>query len=454
VILVGMTNPRIFTKSNQMLSYTQSAAAEGSPGLFHPQSFTLPNGMRVVLIENHRAPIVTHMMWYRVGSADDPIGQSGIAHFFEHLMFKGTAKIPAGEISRIVARNGGDDNAFTSYDYTAYYTSIAVDRLPLIMELEADRMENLALVDEVLFTERDVILEERKQVVDSQPMHRLQEQMMTALLPHLPYGTPIIGWADEISKLDKIAADYFYAHWYAPNNAILVVSGAVTMDELRPLAEKYYGLLKPKPMLPRLRPKSDHLPAPQRIILSDPAVQLPVLNLAYVAPSYGSASDGRVPYALEVMNEIMSEGATSRLYKSLVMEQKIASSVGMYYNATALADNSLIVYAAPVPDVAIEGLEKALHTEIRRAVNDGFTETEIAGAKKRMIAEATYARDSVKHPAYLFGMALTTGQDLQDIEEWPERIAAVGAAEVNAAARLVFNTENFITAVLLHEEHK
>ncbi len=368
-----------------MLSYTQSSPGAGPNGLFHPQSFTLPNGLRVVLVENHRAPIVTHMMWFRVGSADDPAGQSGIAHFFEHLMFKGTHKIAAGEISRIVARNGGDDNAFTSYDYTAYYTNIAAERLPLIMELEADRMENLALKDEILFTERDVILEERKQVVDSQPMARLQEQMMSALLPHLPYGTPIIGWADEIAKLDKIAADYFYAHWYAPNNAILIVSGAVTMAELRPLAEKYYGPLKPKPMLPRLRAKAAEPPAPQRITLSDPAVQLPILNLAYVAPTHGSCSGGadkRMPYALQVMNEILSEGATSRLYKSLVMEQKIASSVGMYYNGTALADNALIVYAAPVPDTTIDEVEKALHAEIRRAARDGFTEAEVAGAKK------------------------------------------------------------------------
>lgn len=432
--------------------YTQTSAGEG-PGLFHPQSFRLSNGMRIVLVENHRAPIVTHMIWFGVGSADDPAGHSGIAHFFEHLMFKGTHKIPAGEISRIVARNGGNDNAFTSYDYTAYYTNIAVDRLPLIMELESDRMANLALANEILLTERDVILEERKQVVDSQPMSRLQEQMTAALLPNLPYGTPIIGWAEEIAKLDKTAADYFYGHWYAPNNATLVISGDVTMEVLKPLAEKYFGPLAPKPVPTRVRAKASTPPQPQRIELTDHAVQLPLLNLAYVAPSHGSRKD-RTPYALQVLNEIMSEGASSRLYSTLVMKQKIASSVGMYYNPTALADTALFIYAAPTPGTDVKKLEKALHMEIQRAVEKGFTGDEIAAARRRMIAEATYARDSIKNPAYLFGMAMTTGQDLSDVEEWTDRIAAVTVADVNAAACAVLDTKHFITGVLLpgHED--
>ena len=426
---------------------THSSVSE-APGLFHPQSFMLPNGMRVVLIENHRAPIATHMIWFGVGSADDPLGKSGIAHFFEHLMFKGTHKIPAGEISRIVARNGGNDNAFTSYDYTAYYTNIAVDRLPLIMELESDRMENLALADDILLTERDVILEERKQVVDSQPMNRLQEQLTKALLPGLPYGTSIIGWADEIAALDKSAADYFYGHWYAPTNATLVLSGAMTMAELRPMAEKYFGPLKPKPVPARARAKASAPPMPQRIELADDAVQLPLINIAYVAPTYGSRKDV-TPYALQIVNEIMGEGASSRLYKELVMRQQIASSVGLYYNPTALADNALMVYGAPTPDTEITALESALHAEVARAVADGFTDEEVAMAKRRMIAEATYARDSIKNPAYLFGMALTTGQDLMDVEAWPDRIGAVTTADVNVAARVVWDTKNFITGVLL-----
>jgi len=432
------------------MRYTQSSPLADRPGLFHPQSFTLPNGMRVVLIENHRAPIVTHMIWFRVGSADDPKGRSGIAHFFEHLMFKGTQKIPAGEISRIIARNGGDDNAFTSYDYTAYYANIAVDRLPLIMELESDRMANLTLASEIVMTERDVILEERKQVVESQPMHRLQEQIQTALLPGLPYGTPIIGWREEIEKLDKTAADYFYGHWYAPNNAILIISGDITMDALRPLAEKFYGPLAPKSVPPRERASPTQPPRAQRIELKDAAVQLPLIQIAYAAPTYGTCDD-RSPYALQVMNETASEGASSRLYKELVMKQKIASSVGMYYNPTALAENALALYAAPTPYSTIEDLEKALHAQIQLIIKNGFTNDEVAKSRRRLIAEAIYARDSVKNPAYLFGMALTTGQDTADVEAWPERIAAVTTAEVNAAARAVFDTPHFITGLLLPE---
>lgn len=427
-------------------------APEGA-GLFHPQEFTLDNGMRVILIENHRAPIVTHMMWFRVGASDDPAGKSGIAHFFEHLMFKGTKKIPAGEISRIIARNGGDDNAFTSYDYTAYYTNIAVDRLPLIMELEADRMENLTLTDEVLLPERDVILEERKQVVESDPMRRLQEQVYAALLPGVPYGTPIIGWAHEIAALDKTAADYFYGHWYAPNNAVLVISGDITMDQLKPLVQKYYGSLKPKPVPNRVRVKLAEPPVQRRIEMRDPDVQLPLLNIAYVAPTYGSSKD-KTPYALQIMNEILGEGASSTLYNDLVMKQKIASSVGIYYNPVAMTDNAMVVYAAPVPGKPITDLEAALKTSLQAALDKGFTDDEVANAKQRLIAEATYARDSVRHPAYLFGMALTTGQDIKDVEEWPDRIAAVSASDVTQAARKVLQTDHYVTGVLLPESAK
>lgn len=429
-----------------------ASAAEG-PGLFNPKEFTLDNGMRVILVENHRAPVVTHMMWFRVGAADDPVGKSGIAHFFEHLMFKGTHKIPAGEISRIIARNGGDDNAFTSYDYTAYYTNIAVDRLPLIMELEADRMENLSLADDILVTERDVILEERKQVVDSDPLRRLQEQVYAALQPGLPYGTPIIGWAHEIAALDKQAANYFYSHWYAPNNAVLVISGDITMEKLKPMVEEHYGKLKPKPVPSRVRLKADEPPVQRRIELSDPDVQLPLLNIAYIAPTYGSSKDN-MPYALQIMNEILGEGASSILYKELVMKNKIASSVGIYYNPVALTENAMVVYAAPVPGMDITKLETELHAELKRAISVGFTAEQVEGAKRRLIAEATYARDSVRHPAYLFGMALTTGQDIKDVEEWPQRIAAITADDVNAAAHKVFDTEHFVTGVLLPEPAK
>ncbi len=426
------------------------AAASDGAGIFHPQEMTLANGLRVVLIENHRSPIVTHMMWFCVGSADDPVGKSGIAHFFEHLMFKGTAKVPAGEISRIIARNGGDDNAFTSYDYTAYYTNIAVDRLPIVMELEADRMENLLLADDILLTERDVILEERKQVVESDPMRRLQEQVFAALQPGLPYGTPVIGWAHEIAALDKAAANYFYGHWYAPNNAILVVSGDITMDALRPLVEKYYGALKPKPVPSRVRLRSDVPPMSQRIVMRDEAVQLPLINIAYVVPTYGSDVSA-VPYALQVAADLLGEGASSLLYKDLVLQQKIASSVGIYYNPVALADNALVVYAAPLPGVAIEALEAALHAALKSAIDKGFTDSAIAKTKRKMIADATYARDSVRYPAQLFGMALATGHDLQDVEQWPQRINAVTTAEVTAAIRKFLTTQNFVTGVLLPE---
>ncbi len=420
-------------------------------GIFHPESFTLANGMQVVLIENHRAPIVSHMVWFRVGAADDPVGHSGIAHFFEHLMFKGTKKVAAGEISRIIAKNGGDDNAFTSYDFTSYYSNIAVDRLPLIMELEADRMQNLNLDPEILRTERDVVIEERKQTVESDPSRRLQEQMQAALLSGLPYGTPIIGWHHEIEKLDKTHADSFYANWYAPNNAILVISGDITVDKLKPLAEQFYGSIPARHVPVRNRPARVLPPTQQRITVTDEDVQLPILNISYVAPTYGASDNATMPYALQVLMEIFGEGATSRLYRTLVMQQNIASSVGVYYNPVAMQRNALSLYAAPLPGAGLENIEAQLHAEVKKLLAQGVTDAEVAEAKKRLIAHATYARDSVMHPAYLFGMALTIGQTVDDVEAWPDRIAAVQTADVNAAARAVFDTDDYVTGELLPE---
>ena len=434
-----------------ILALSPATLASEATGLFHPTTFTLSNGMRVILIENHRAPVVAHMIWFNVGSADDPIGQSGIAHFFEHLMFKGTQKIAPGEISRIIAQQGGEDNAFTSYDFTAYFTKIAKDRLPLIMELEADRMQNLSLAENEVTTERSVVREERRQRVDVDPSQRLQEQMQVALLGGYAYGVPVIGWDAEIAKLDKKAADTFYARWYHPGNATLIISGDVTPDELKTLAEKYYGSIPVRDMPARQRDLPELSAVASRIELHDENVQQPTVQIAYLAPSYGNADDEADPYAMQILTDIFGESATSHLYRELVLRQEIASSVGIYYNPVSLQRNMLQIYISPTPDKTVEEAEKALRTQIAQLLAKGVTAEEVAQSKKRQLAQAVYARDSLMHPAYLFGMSITTGQTIEDVEAWPERINAVTVEQVNAVAKKVFANTREVTGVLLPE---
>ena len=244
-----MTFPARITALLSTLFLAAALSAAASAKVFNPQTFTLANGMQVVVIENRRAPIVTQMVWYKVGSADEPRGDSGIAHYLEHLMFKATKNLKSGEFSKIVARNGGRDNAFTSYDYTAYHQTVAADRLELIMKIEADRMTNLIIDDDAIEAERQVVLEERRSRTDNRPASLLREQANAALYLTYPYRDPVIGWAHEIRAITADGLRAFYKKWYRPNNAILIIAGDVTMDTVRPLAEKYYGPIAPGPKI-------------------------------------------------------------------------------------------------------------------------------------------------------------------------------------------------------------
>ncbi|OHC79188.1 MAG: zinc protease, partial [Rhodospirillales bacterium RIFCSPLOWO2_01_FULL_65_14] len=315
-------------------------APTASAGVFNPEIFTLKNGMQVVVIENHRAPVVTQMVWYKVGSADEGPGDSGIAHFLEHLMFKGTKKRTPGEYSRILARNGGRENAFTSTDYTAYHQTVAVDRLEMIMEMEADRMTNLVLDEDAVTTERLVVLEERRMRTDNNPSARLQEQVNAALFLNYPYRRPVIGWEHEIKALDRKRVIDFYKRWYAPNNAILVVTGDITADALKPLAEKYYGVIPAGPKIERNRPTEPPQSAARRVALEDPRVRQPSWSRYYLAPSL-KVGETKYAYPLEVLSDILGGGATSRLYRTLVVDSKIAVSAGSAYGADDLGPGRL-----------------------------------------------------------------------------------------------------------------
>lgn len=418
--------------------------------VFKPTRYLLDNGLEVIVVTNRRAPVVTHMLWYKVGAADEPLGMSGIAHFLEHLMFKGTDSRAPGEFSAIVARNGGRENAFTSYDYTGYYQTVAKDRLALMMELEADRMANLTITDEIVLPEREVIIEERRSRVDNDPASRLSEMQRASLWIHHPYGTPVIGWPKEMAELSTQDALAFYERWYAPNNAVLIVSGDVEPAEVKALAEKHYGPLPRKDVPARERVAEPEHWAGSRVELSSPQVGQPSVSLSYRAPSYATAEPAGRAYALEVLSELL-DGTTGRLYRSLVVEQELAAATGSGYSPNGLNGSTFSFWISPRPGVEVQPVEAALRAEIERLLAEGVTEDEVARAKQRLIAQTVYANDSAGSAAQIIGGALTTGSTIADVEDWPNRIASVTADAVEAAAEALFRPANSVTSVLLSE---
>jgi len=417
---------------------------------FGARSFALANGLQVVVIENHRAPIVTQMIWYKVGSADERRGKTGIAHFLEHLMFKGTKETPPGAFSRIVAQNGGQENAFTTADYTAFYQNVAADRLALVMKLESERMTGLVLSDAVVLPERDVIVEERHTRIDNAPSALLHEQIDATLFLNHPYHNPVIGWEREMRGLTTEDALDFYRRWYAPNNAVLVIGGDVATEDVRALAEKYYGPIPAHPVPARERAEEPPKVAATRLVMHSPRAGEPSWSRTYLAPSY-TAGERHYAYALQVLAEALGGGVTSRLYHALVLQQGVALAAGAFYDPGALDLATFGFYATPKKGVAIDSLETALETVVKAALKDGLTQEEVARAKQHMQQQAVYARDSLDGPARIVGSALATGRSLEDVETWPQHIGAVTLDEVNAAARLVIHDETAVTGVLLPE---
>ncbi|MTJ79872.1 MAG: insulinase family protein [Telmatospirillum sp.] len=424
------------------------AAVPARAQVFNPETFTLKNGLQVVVISNHRTPVVSHMVYYKVGAADELQGKTGLAHMLEHMMFKGTRKVPAGAFSQEVARNGGRENAFTTADFTGYYQNVAVDKLPLVMRLEADRMANLLLTDKEFQPERQVVLEERRMRIDNEPQSLLQEQMQAALFLNSPYHHPVIGWRSEIESFTVQDLSDFYHRWYAPNNAILIVSGDVTARDVRPLAEKTYGAIPARPLPVRARTEEPPPIAARSIEVRDPEVHQPIWERLYLAPSYQSG-EKQYAYALQVLSEILGGGATSRLYRSLVVEQNLAAAADAGYDPSSVGPTSFSFDASPRPGVSMEALQKAIEAEITAVAQKGVTADEVADAKQRLQTAVIYARDSYNTGARILGMALASGQSVADEEAWPQRIAAVTVDEVNEAAAKVLRDERSVTGRLL-----
>jgi zinc protease len=411
--------------------------------------FLLANGMQVVVIPDRRAPVITHVVWYRIGGADNIAGQSGLAHFLEHLMFKSTARLKTGELSNVVARLGGRDNAVTTHDATYYFQRLPKEHLKTAMTMEADRMRNLKLIDQEVATERQVVIQERRSVVDSKPLAILDELISASLYLNHPYRVPVIGWGPEIPKLSRELALEFYNRFYAPNNAILIVAGDVTEAEVKKLAQDTFGRVRPLAGL--VRPPRPIEPPPlaaRRIELLDPRAGTLSMQRFYVAPSYKTAAPGEAE-AIDVLVTILGDGPTSRLYQQLVEERSVAANAGATYSGVALDGGTINVYAVAGDGVTQGALEQGIDTVLAQFVKDGPSEEELEQAKSSLIASYIYTADNQASLAQRYGANLVIGRTIADIEERPERLGRVSAADVKKAAAKYLNLQSSVTGFLI-----
>ncbi len=405
------------------------------------------------MIPDHRTPVVTQMIWYKVGSADETPGKSGLAHFLEHLMFKGTAKHPAGEFSETVLRIGGNENAFTSTDYTGYFQRVPREQLARMMEFEADRMTGLILKDENVLPERDVVLEEFNMRVANNPDARLTEQIMAALYLNHPYGRPVIGWRQEIEKLDREDALAFYKRFYAPNNAILVIAGDVDAKEIRPMVERTYGDIPAQPAIPahRIRPQEPVPAAPRTVTLSDPRVEQTSVRRYYLVPSVHDRRGRRKPGARRAR---ATDGQRRQLLSLPRAGDRQASSRSAPAPATRAPRSiatQFVISVSPKPGVEFSQVEQVIDGVIADVGQNPARAEDLERVKTQLIAEAIYAQDNQATLARWYGGALTTGLSIDDIRSWPDRIRAVTAEQVRDAAQKWLDKKRSVTGYLIKD---
>jgi zinc protease len=443
-VLVALASTLAFSASGALAQTTVTSDP--------PATFTLGNGLKVVVIPDHRTPVVTQMIWYKVGSADETPGKSGLAHFLEHLMFKGTAKHPVGEFSQTVLRIGGNENAFTSTDYTGYFQRVPRDQLAKMMEFEADRMTGLILKDENVLPERDVVLEEYNMRVANNPEARLTEQIMAALYLNHPYGRPVIGWHHEIEKLDREDALAFYRRFYAPNNATVVIAGDVDAKDVRPMAEQTFGQVQPQPAIPaqRIRPQEPAPIAPRTVTFADPRVEQPKVMRYYLVPSATTAAPGESA-ALDVLGQLMGSGSNSYLYRALVVDQPLAVSASAGYQGTSLDPTQFMISVSPRPGVSFAQVEQVVDRVIADVAQNTAKSEDLERVKTQLIAEAIYAQDNQATLARWYGAALTTGLSIEDIRSWPDRVRAVTAEQVRDAAQKWLDKKRSVTGYLIKD---
>lgn len=434
--------------------FASHAAAEEAA--WAPTTFTLDNGMEVVVLPDHRAPVVTHMVWYKVGAADEAPGKSGIAHLFEHVMFQQTKNLGPGEFDSIVSRSGGQNNAFTSWDYTAYFERVHKAQLGTMMGLEAERMVNLVINDDPkgpFISERDVVKEERRQRIENNPGAILQEKALSTLWKGHPYEITVIGKMEEVAALTPQDGLDFYTEYYSPANAILVVAGDVTPDEVRALAEEHYGAIPASTVEHSPRKWQPVAPLTETVLLThaDPKVRQPNWSRYYLGLSQRRQPEQAL--ALDVGLEVLGGGMTSRLYQSLVEQQQLAIAANTFAWTTLHDEGPAVISASPAPGVTLDALEAAVMAEVEKVLAEGFTEAEVVRARNKLAADAIYGRDSQSGMAETFGSWLALGGKVEDILGYPDAVRAVTPEQALAAVRAVFAPEkHYIEAHLLPAE--
>ena len=411
------------------------------------QEYRLDNGMRIFVREDHRAPVVVSMVWYVAGSMDEVPGTTGVAHMLEHMMFKGTELVPGGEFSRRIARAGGRDNAFTSRDYTAYFQTLDRDHLPLALEMEADRMTHLVMSKDDFAKELRVVMEERRWRIDDRPHSLMHERLMaTALLAH-PYRQPVIGWMSDLQHMELEDARAWYRHWYAPNNALLVVVGDVTGEEVLKLARKYFGPIEARE-LPERKPYGEpRQTGPRRITIRAPA-ELPSVLMSYRVPKLEDPEKDWEPFALDVLEGVLDGYDAARLQASLVRGSRLAASAGAGYQGIGRGPGMFLLSGTPSVGHSVPELEKALKDAVHRVATEGVQEEELARVKAQVVAAQVYARDSMFAQARQIGALEAIGLPHRLIDLQVQRLREVTAEQVQEVARRYFSDDRLTVAVL------
>jgi len=418
-------------------------------------AFSLDNGMDVVVIEDHRAPVVVHMLWYRVGSADEPEGVSGIAHFLEHLMFKATDELEAGEFSATVAANGGSDNAFTSFDYTAYFQRVAADRLELMMDMESDRLQNISITEDDVTTERSVILEERNQRTENSAGALANEQFRAAMFQNHRYGVPIIGWKHEMEQLDLQDVQDFYDRYYAPNNAILVVAGDVEPEEVKALAETYYGTIPANPEAPeRVRPEEPPHRAERRITYVDQRVSQPYLTRSYLAPERDPGAQEEAAALVYLAELLGGSPFTSDLGMALQFDTDTAVYTNAGYSGSSLDDTTFNLSVVPSEGVTLSDAEAAMDQVIADFMAAPIDPERLDSIRTQLRASEIYAKDNVQGLARRYGAALTQSLTVEDVQAWPEVLQAVTEEDIKAVAEKVLQKNQSVTGWVVATEEE
>ena len=430
-----------------LLALPCAAIVYAGPNDDSVHEYTLNNGLKLIVKEDHRAPVVVSQIWYKVGSAYEHSGITGLSHALEHMMFKGTRKVPAGEFSRIISINGGRENAFTGQDYTAYFQQLASDRLPISLRLEADRMRGLLLPEDEFNKELKVVMEERRMRTEDDPQALLYEQFNAAAFVNNPYHHPIIGWMDDLKNMQVSDLRAWYQHWYAPNNATLVIVGDVDPEATHMLVKRYFGRIKPLNSAAQKPRREIPQRGIRRVTLKVPA-ELPYVILGYKTPVLKTAADKGDAYALEVIAGILDGGNSARLARNLIRGQKIAASTSAGYDLLAAHDSLLILDGTPATGVSVAELEKQLRQQISQLREQPVTAEELARVKAQVVASDVYERDSVFYQAMKIGMLESTGQSWRILEDYVDNIRAVTAEQLQQVARKYLNDDQLTVATL------